>query len=855
MNEETKNLLNIAKKIAGKQLITYEELQGFVTDVANILAQYRSATSQINKETKDTLNTLVKAIESAHSEIIKNTEEEIKNKGEKIVESNKKEITAFSTKEVMRITDEQKKELAKVAQECLKMCEEMTSYRPKDGKDGLDGKDGSQGPQGPAGKDGKDGSNDTPEEVVEKVNKSKTKIKHTQVDGLKESFDKLSSQVTQGSIQSPILDVYNAGSLLKTRVSKLNFSSGATLSGDTVNISSGGGSSITVTEIDGSPSVSNPTAIKFSNGSVTDNGDGTVTVTTGAGGGGDFSSNTTVSVDGEVVLFSGTGGKTGKRATSTGIAKLTSGVLSTATSGTDYVAPGSITTDGITMNTAKVLGRATAGIGAVEELSVTGSGSAVLATSPTLTTPNIGVATATSVNGVTVTNGGSGALTVTGTTTVSGTNTGDQTISISGDVTASGSTGVLSATVTKINGTSLAGLSTGILKNTTTTGVPSIAVAGTDYQVPITAGDVTTSGATSTIGANKVTNAMLSTVATSTFKGRTTAGTGNVEDLTSTQATALLNNFVGDSGSGGTKGLVPSPATGDATKFLKGDGTWATPSGGSGLADGDYGDITVSGSGTVMNIDASTIGLTELSATGTPSSSTFLRGDNTWATPAGSGTVTASGGSLTANSVVLGAGLTDTKVSTGITTDGTAQLNLGVNATTIGKVKLFGNTSGDATIQPSAVAGTGTVITLPATTGTVITTGDSDTVTPTMMSNNAKTSQITAIFDGGGSAVASGSTVYIPCTFAASIIAYTIMVDTGTCTVKTWKVATGTAIPTVANSISTSGVAISTGTAIRSTTLSDFTTTTITANDMLAFNITAVSGATKIIFTLEVRKS
>ncbi len=39
-------------------------------------------------------------------------------------------------------------------------------------------------------------------------------------------------------------------------------------------------------------------------------------------------------------------------------------------------------------------------------------------------------------------------------------------------------------TVTKINGTSLAGLATGILKNTITTGVPSIASAGTDYTSP-----------------------------------------------------------------------------------------------------------------------------------------------------------------------------------------------------------------------------------------------------------------------------------------------------------------------------------------------------------------------------------
>jgi len=51
---------------------------------------------------------------------------------------------------------------------------------------------------------------------------------------------------------------------------------------------------------------------------------------------GDFSSNTSTSVDGEIVLFSGTAGKTGKRATGTGIAKLTAGVLGTGTAKTDY---------------------------------------------------------------------------------------------------------------------------------------------------------------------------------------------------------------------------------------------------------------------------------------------------------------------------------------------------------------------------------------------------------------------------------------------------------------------------------------------------------------------------------------
>lgn len=56
--------------------------------------------------------------------------------------------------------------------------------------------------------------------------------------------------------------------------------------------------------------------------------------------GGDFSSNTSSSVDSEIVLFSGTDGKTGKRATTTGIAKLTSGVLGSASAGTDYYNPG-----------------------------------------------------------------------------------------------------------------------------------------------------------------------------------------------------------------------------------------------------------------------------------------------------------------------------------------------------------------------------------------------------------------------------------------------------------------------------------------------------------------------------------
>jgi hypothetical protein len=100
--------------------------------------------------------------------------------------------------------------------------------------------------------------------------------------------------------------------------------------------------------------------------------------------------------------------------------------------------------------------------------------------------------------------------------------------------------------------------------------------------------------------------------------------------------------------------------------------------------------------------------------------------------------------------------------------------------------------------------------------------------------------------DPAGSAltVASTTTDYIATVpFACTLSAWDIAVDAGTVTWKVWRVNAGTAIPTSANSINTSGISLSTGTAVHSTTMSDFTSTAIAAGDRLGANITAVATA------------
>lgn len=75
---------------------------------------------------------------------------------------------------------------------------------------------------------------------------------------------------------------------------------------------------------------------------------------------------------------------------------------------------------------------------------------------------------------------------------------------------------------------------------------------------------------------NSVGNAALADMLSARIKGRISAGSGNPEDLTAAQLTSLADLFTST-----LKGLVPASG-GGSSSYLRADGVWAAPPGGSG---------------------------------------------------------------------------------------------------------------------------------------------------------------------------------------------------------------------------------------------------------------------------------
>lgn len=209
----------------------------------------------------------------------------------------------------------------------------------------------------------------------------------------------------------------------------------------------------------------------------------------------------------------------------------------------------------------------------------TGSGDPVLSSSPTLITPNLG-------------------------TPSSGTLTNCSGLPVSG---------IVSSTSTALG---LGSIELGHASDTTITRVSAGVVAIEGNSVLTTAtGQPLDSDLTTIAGLTATTNNIMQSVS-SAWASRTPA-----------QVTATLSEMVGDSGSGGTKGLVPAPASGDSSKFLKGDGTWATPSGSGGSPGGSNTQVQWNNSSSFDGISGATTDGTTLTliapVLGTPASGTL----------------------------------------------------------------------------------------------------------------------------------------------------------------------------------------------------------------------------------------
>lgn len=211
-----------------------------------------------------------------------------------------------------------------------------------------------------------------------------------------------------------------------------------------------------------------------------------------------------------------------------------------------------------------------------------------------------------------------------------------------------------------------------------------------------------------------------------------------------------------------------------------------------------------------------------------------------YSTGTGTGSVTTSGSPASGNLAKFSGStaITNGDLSGDITTSGAL-------ATTLATVNSNVGSFGSATNCPSVtVNGKGLVTAASQATCTPAFSSLTGAATLAQLPSTAKIRSFGTTFgDTTGSALSSGSVVYFTVPYACTISAWNITVDAGTVTFDIWKIASGSAIPTVSNTITASALpALSTGTALHSTTLTGWTTS-VTANDIVGIQLNTVATA------------
>lgn len=311
-----------------------------------------------------------------------------------------------------------------------------------------------------------------------------------------------------------------------------------------------------------------------------------------------------------------------------------SGVVSAAVSGTDFAAPGSyitaLTGDGTAagpgssaLTVTKLNGTSLAGLTTGLLKNTTGTGVPTIAAAGTdyqtpltistgltnssgtvtvNTSQNIAKLSNLTTNGFVKTGSNDGTLSVDTSSYI----TGNQTITLSGDATGSGTTAI-TVTNGKINGVSLAGLATGILKNTTGTGVPSIAVAGTDYVLPGGAGAIsglTLDGAIYAASANTIASTAAMT------NGQILIGSTGAAPVKNT-ISGTSNEITITNSSGGIAASLPTSLTFTGKTVIGGifaATSFDGPVGSNAPASGAFTTLAVSAGATVASLSKSSSG-------------------------------------------------------------------------------------------------------------------------------------------------------------------------------------------------------------------------------------------------------